>query len=593
MVIAYVVLAVGYNVAQPPFEPSDERIQFGFVRHLVEARTLPVAEAGIESANHHPPAYFVPAALLAAAWPAPDLADYDGRLNAYARYRHWEPGFDNKNLYLHGPWDAWPWRDTALAVRITRLVSLACGLVVVTLTYQIGRALWTEPVALLAGALVAFTPMFTALSGSLQNDMGAALVGALFLWTGVYYCQTGFTARQSVVWGVIVGLGAITKLTAGFLAPAAVMTILYVAWRQRWPVGRGLQALAILALSASAVAGWWYVRNVLLYGDLTAVNINLETFGGQPTLAAGLASWPTMLPYAWSTFWSRIGMGDLGLPEWLYWALGGVTLAGLGGHWRRAYADGPRLPVMLLILTGLALLMALLVYITLSPTGANGRYTYPALPAYMTSLAAGLMRWVEGGGGRALGSGRSAGGRLPTARQTSAAALLSGLMLAFSAGVLVFYIAPAYGPPPALSALPAEATPLEAQLGLLARLHGYEVETPSPERVLLTLYWEPLSRSAQPYSMYVHLIDAQGVLIAQRDSHPGLGRAATTAWEPGRLFADPVQIILPEGVAAGLVTFKVGLWEPNSGDYAWLLDATGAPIDSGLPFGQLRLPSRP
>jgi hypothetical protein len=318
VLVAYTVLALGYNAAQPPFEPSDERIQFGFVHHLVETRALPVAEVGVVSASHHPPAYFAPAALLAAPWSAPDLAEYDDRINAYARFRHWEPGFDNKNLYLHGPWDAWPWRDTALAVHVTRLISLACGLAVVTLTYQIGRALWTEPVALLASALVAFTPMFTALSGSIQNDMGAALVGALFLWTGVHFCQTGFTARRAFLWGMIVGLGAITKLTAGFLAPAAVLTIVYAAWRQRWPVGRGLRALVFLALSAGAVSGWWYVRNVLLYGELTAVNINLETFGGQPTLADGLASWPTMLPYAWSTFWSRIGMGDLGLPEWLY-----------------------------------------------------------------------------------------------------------------------------------------------------------------------------------------------------------------------------------------------------------------------------------
>ncbi|MCS6911200.1 MAG: hypothetical protein NZM11_11650, partial [Anaerolineales bacterium] len=118
---------------------------------------------------------------------------------------------------------------------------------------------------------------------------------------------------------------------------------------------------------------------------------------------------------------------------------------------------------------------------------------------------------------------------------------------------------------------------------------GYQVSTTTArpgDRVTLTLYWEPLSLTDRPYSVYVHLLDASGQIIAQRDTYPGLGRNPTTTWTPGRMFADAYLLILPNDAPAGNAQWKVGLWQAETGDYAFLLDAAGEPVDSGVRFGE-------
>ncbi len=173
----------------------------------------------------------------------------------------------------------------------------------------------------------------------------------------------------------------------------------------------------------------------------------------------------------------------------------------------------------------------------------------------------------------------------------NAARAITGVMFAFSASVLVFFIWPAYAPPPALAQLPA-ATPLAANLGNTVNLRGYHVSTNIArpgDRVHLTLYWEPLSLTDRPYSVYVHLLDANGQIIAQRDTYPGLGRYPTTAWTPGRLFADTYLLIIPEDALASGAQWKVGLWQAESGDYAFLLDGAGEPVDSGVRFGEFQV----
>lgn len=572
MILAgYTVLALAYNFAQPPFEPSDEQYQFGYIHYLIEHQQLPVAQRGELTGYHHPPLYFMLAALVAAPFPASDLPEYETRINPYARYRHWEPSVDNKNLYLHGPWDGWPFRETSLAVHVTRLFSLLCGLITILATYQLTHTLFDDAVALAAAGLVAFTPMFTSLSGALQNDLGATAVGAVLLWLAVHFAQTGFTVRRAVLLGLVGGAGVLMKLTAAFLLPPVVWLLAVSGWRVGRPQ-RVFTLLAAFSASLMLVTGWWFIRNWLLYGEPFALSINLENFGGQTTVWDGVKLWPEMLPYAWTTFWGRIGHGGIVLPDWIYQIIVGVTVMGGLGFLRvRAHSTA----ITFLWLAALSCFLGLMLYITLSPTGANGRYAYPALPAYMSLLAAGLLSWV------------------PTNLRRNTAIGVAGAMFVFSSSVLAFFVAPAYAPPPAVAQLPANAMPLNTRLWDIAVIRGYTFEAPptTAKTLTLTVYWEPLNRTDLPYSVFVHLIDAQTeTLIAQRDTYPGLGRYPTTAWAPGQLFADRYQVILPEEVVVERAYWKVGLWQAETGDRAWVLDTAGEPVDSGQRLAEFTWP---
>src|SRR6185295_12408851 len=151
----------------------------------------------------------------------------------------------------------------------------------------------------------------------------------------------------------------------------------------------------------------------------------------------------------------------------------------------------------------------LLGYLTLSPSGYMGRYTFPALPAYGMLLVLGWLslypvrasRWVSGA--------------------------ITFAFAGLSTVVLTAYLMPVYFPPPALAGLPATATRLDAELGGVALLRGYQI---TPQSVLpggnvaVTIYWETVAPTELPYSVYIHLIDQDETLVAQRDTYPGRGR---------------------------------------------------------------------
>ncbi len=597
----FALLALAYSLVFPPFEPVDEISHFDYVRYLIERRSFPVAQPGGLNEYHQPPLYY---ALVAAVdWPfsASDLAEYSSRPNPYSLFRYWEPSLDNKNRFVHGPWDLWPFpSSTSRAVHVGRLVSLLLGLGTVSLTYQMAR--WLVPARLAVGAagLVAFLPMFLAVSGSLQNDAGAAFAGAVVLWLAVRYYVIGLNARRALLLGAAVGLGALMKVTVLFLlAPVvlAVFTIGLASFRDLVNPQRlrpRLIHLALLLLGVAVTGGGWYLRNQILYGDPTAAGLSIQV---NRTWQQALSVLGDSLKFAWSTFWGRFGHTEVGLPQEIYDTLGFITVlaaAGLGLKLARfvrssratpvspASSAGSRLqalwPYFFLGSAGLVEFAGLVVYMAVNPSGYMGRYTFPALPAYMLFFLLGLLQLAPG-----------------SARRYMARAL-PAFMLAFGAILLPAYLIPVYTPPPALSALPAGAIPLDAHFGDIAILKGYASSTDQAQpgdRVYLTLYWQPLRRTDRPYSTYLHLLDQDGILVTQRDTYPGLGRDATTAWTPGQLFADRYLVVIPDTAYAPVeAQWSTGLWQKETGERAFVVNANGEPIAADLNLGRLALRPR-
>jgi 4-amino-4-deoxy-L-arabinose transferase-like glycosyltransferase len=77
--------------------------------------------------------------------------------------------------------------------------------------------------------------------------------------------------RDVVTLGVVLGLGMLTKPSTGGLLLLTALAISFVALRRRswWHWLSGGTATAGLVL---LIAGWWFVRNALLYGgDWTGI----------------------------------------------------------------------------------------------------------------------------------------------------------------------------------------------------------------------------------------------------------------------------------------------------------------------------------
>ncbi|MCD6519935.1 MAG: glycosyltransferase family 39 protein [Anaerolineae bacterium] len=112
------------------------------------------------------------------------------------------------------------------------------------------------------------------------------------------------------------------------------------------------------------------------------------------------------------------------------------------------------------------------------------------------------------------------------------------------------------------------AHPLDVVLGDKIRLRGYTLLTPRPrsgEIVQLTLFWEALAPIAKRYKVFVHLVDARGNIVGQRDSEPGGGGRLTTTWKPGETLADNYGVLIRPGTPPGQHTLVVGMYGLEDG----------------------------
>lgn len=115
------------------------------------------------------------------------------------------------------------------------------------------------------------------------------------------------------------------------------------------------------------------------------------------------------------------------------------------------------------------------------------------------------------------------------------------------------------------------------------QLLGYDLQQ-DVGRLNLTLYWQALARPDRPYTVFVHLLDEKGQLVAQADGMPQNGRLPATCWQSGEIVPDLHEIVLPE--AAGEYDLFVGLYNAQDGvrlpvdapdDALWLTAVTVQP----------------
>ncbi len=105
---------------------------------------------------------------------------------------------------------------------------------------------------------------------------------------------------------------------------------------------------------------------------------------------------------------------------------------------------------------------------------------------------------------------------------------------------------------------PSPQHPLTAILGKKIALLGYDLVDDN-----LTLYWRALDALDERYTVFVHLLDASGNIVAQQDDEPQDGSAPTTSWLRGEVIADEHAVKIPN--TPGQYTVIVGMYQPATG----------------------------
>ena len=631
LLLVFLALAVTYSVATPIFEASDELWHYPVVQYIATGQGLP-AQAPPERAGlwkqqaSQPPLYYALAALLTSWIDTRDLTAVL-RPNPHAAVGVVTPD-GNINMVAHDPArEAWPWRGTVLAVHLARLLSALMGTTTVYLTYRLGLEAFPgrADIALGAAAINAFTPMFTFLSGSVNNDNLVIPLCSLALLTMIRQSRraTDDERRLMLGWltlGVVIGLATLAKLSGMVLLSLAALTGVIIAWkRRRW---RHLFAAGLaIGLPVLALTGWWFWRNLRLYGDLTGMSMFTPYFT-RPIPADLAQIWSERTSFLYG-YWGNFGGLNLPIPGWAYVALNGVLLFAVVGlaialiksilaHLPAATAirtpltpqktagqareipksetlapalrfgasagvRNPKFPLFLISLWGVVVFAGWLIW-TRTTWSSQGRLVFYAIPSFSILIAAGLAAW------------------LPRRIAPYALGGVGAAMALFSAAMPFTEIAPAYARPPRLTSAQMASISQRADVtfGDALTLLGYDVSTASiqpGDSITLTLYWQALKPLERNYGVFVHLLDENDIEAQDKGpAYPGRGNLPTTTLSPGQTWAEMwVVPVYAAAYAPARLIWELGLYDAVTGQRLAATDKTGRALGDNVRFGQVEL----
>ena len=102
----------------------------------------------------------------------------------------------------------------------------------------------------------------------------------------------------------------------------------------------------------------------------------------------------------------------------------------------------------------------------------------------------------------------------------------------------------------------------------------------------VTLTWRPAAPLPARYTLFMHLLDAAGNLVAQQDQPPLHGFYPSDRWLPDAAFQDTVTLTLPASAPPGDYRLRVGWYDPASGQRLPLVaPAAGDAFDASVRVG--------
>ena len=568
LLAVYFALGLVYSVSTPILEASDEVRHLAVIEHYWLGNGLPVQDPDnrgfYEQEGSQPPLYYLSMAALSKGF---DLSDFRDRatFNPHGRLGRADTS-TNWNMVLHTEAENFPWSRTTLFVHVVRLIGVLFGLGTVWATHGIAaglvealgaraRALTAAPI--LAAALVGLNPMFLFISASINNDTLATLFSSLSLLLAVRALRSGLSARMAVALGLCLGGAALAKssgLALSAVVPAVLGLSALARRAQRDPLPKALAAPVLALVIALAVAGWFYLRNQILYGDFTGTQTMSIIAGPRdriPTVFELISEYEGFA----RSYIGLFGAVNIPMTEIAYalfntlLACAGAGLALLAWRWR-ASARGVRaalqepstLPAGMLVVVIVVALAALARWTSLT-MASQGRLIFPTIGAVSTLIAVGTLTFV---------------GALSTRASRFAAYAIGGGLGILAIASPFAYILPAYAPPPRVAgeqALPAGMTRTELRYGdsegPALRWIGFEARparVKDGDRLSLTLYWQGLRRMQRDYSVAVKLFGSGAISDTLQaggiDMTPGRGMLQTSRWTPGDIIVEQLELLI-------------------------------------------------
>jgi hypothetical protein len=134
-----------------------------------------------------------------------------------------------------------------------------------------------------------------------------------------------------------------------------------------------------------------------------------------------------------------------------------------------------------------------------------------------------------------------------------------------------------------------------ANLGDRIALMGHE-GMPGPveagEDIHLILYWQALARIEADYTVFIHLLDEEGQIIAQHDSQPLVGFYPTSLWEEDEVVRDEYVVHVGSSIPSGEYELVVGMYLLSTSERLPVIDEEGHTVGDLISLGKVVLTRR-
>jgi hypothetical protein len=432
--------------------------------------------------------------------------------------------------------------------------------------------------------VVGFNPSFLFASALVSNDvpLAAFCSVALLVCSKLLSRALSPDLKSFSLLGLVIALGLLVKTTALGLIPLGLAVGVWLAIQTRRdplssPQGdlrRGiaptrilLNALAGILVPPIFLTGWWFARNLVLYGDPMAYRLVFASAIFPRDLPLTWAElFQINLPWLWQTFWGGPTPGDFA-PPLLVILLALTLFAGRGAvlSFVSSRDNNTRAILALLALWLTFIFGAQVEFIRTSGGTDQGRYLFPAIGSFAILWVAGLNESFSRLG---LWVNRHLGDRASITPRAYIPILSIACILAFLALALIVLFAntiPAYARPPESSAavLTHAERQLDANFSNALALRGYSLsrrEVRRGDSLRVTLYWQSLAPMRESYRVFVHLLDAKGHVAGGKDVVPEQGAYATVLWQPGEWIEDTITLTTARDALPGVYQLEIGLY---------------------------------
>ena len=257
-----------YAVQFPIFEGPDEQQHYNYIRFLAVERRLPNqtnTPPDVAGEGYQPPFAYSLAAVIAR------VASFS--LPEYQLVNRHDP---SSYEFLHAKDEFLLEYDYFRSVFFLRVLGVIEGILMVFIAYKTFGLLFSgaRHWQLLATGFVGLLPQFAAQNSYISNDPLSFLLAAALIYFLVVSFVRGISMKRIFFASMFVGLGLVTKSSLFLFFPVLIVATIWLSRGIRTRIRFILIAMAVII--PVLISGWWYLRNISVYGDLFASSAQIE-----------------------------------------------------------------------------------------------------------------------------------------------------------------------------------------------------------------------------------------------------------------------------------------------------------------------------